>query len=176
MISVEDVVRATGAPAHRIRANWPLVYAAMQKHGIASHRSQVAMIATITVECPPWKPISEWGEHPEYDTGSKAKRLGNTPEADGDGQRYEGRGFIQLTGRANYRAFGLGLHLDLEAQPDLALRPAVAAEIAALYFKQRKVNEAADAGDWPRVRKLVNGGLNGWDHFAKVVIALGESA
>lgn len=176
MIAVEDVVRATGAPAHRIRANWPLVYAALQKHGIASQRSQVAMIATITVECPPWKPISEWGEHPEYDTGRKAERLGNTPEADGDGQLFEGRGFIQLTGRANYAAYGRLMGVDLVRSPALALNTDVASEIAALYFKQRKVNEAADAGDWQRVRKLVNGGLNGWDHFAKVVIALGESA
>ena len=173
MISVEDVVKATGAPVNRVRASWPLLYAALSRNGIAGVATQKAMIATVTVECPPWKPISEWGEHPEYDTGSKAKRLGNTPEKDGDGQKYEGRGFIQLTGRANYEGFGLALGVDLLKEPDLALQPRIAADIAALYFKWRHVDRAAEAGDWMKVRKLVNGGMNGWEHFAGVLRNLG---
>jgi hypothetical protein len=171
MIPVETVVKVTGKVA--ARSTWPEVYAALSKQGISGHLTQCAMIATVDVECPPWKPISEWGEHPEYDTGSKAKRLGNTPEADGDGQKFEGRGLIQLSGRDNYEGFGIELGLDLLSNPDLALRPQVAADIAALYFKWKKVNVAAEAKDWQKVRRLVNGGLNGWEHFHAVLQKLG---
>lgn len=56
------------------------------------------------------EPIMEKGSDKylsKYDTGKLAKALGNTPQADGDGQLYAGRGFVQITGRANYRKFGI---------------------------------------------------------------------
>lgn len=176
MIPVEKVIQATGANAANVHVSWPALYAALEQYHIAKPRTQQAMIATVTVECPPWKPISEWGEHPEYDTGRKAERLGNTPEADGDGQKFEGRGYIQLTGRANYRAYGQLMGLDLEKNPDMALEPDVAAKVAALYFRWKKVSAAAELADWQQVRRLVNGGLTGWQRFYDVLQKLGAVA
>jgi hypothetical protein len=86
------------------------------------------------------QPVREKGSEAylsKYDTGRLAERLGNTPEADGDGVLYAGRGDVQLTGLANYRKATkrlrelgiLGDDEDLVATPDLALRPDVSAAI-----------------------------------------------
>jgi|TARA_R100000093_G_scaffold59944_2_gene31552 predicted chitinase len=77
-------------------------------------------------------PIRErggWAYLAKYDTGRLARILGNTPAADGDGQRYAGRGFVQLTGQTNYESAGVALGIDLIADPDLALNPLHAARI-----------------------------------------------
>lgn len=174
MIEVAKVVVATGASIANVHASWPVVYAALSAAGIGGELTQVAAIATIAVECPPFKPIAEYGEHPEYDTGHKAAMLGNTPAADGDGQKYEGRGFIQITGRSNYKAYGDALGVNLIEKPDLALSPIIAARILARYFATRGVSAAAELRNWRRVRLLVNGGYNGWERFAAVIHNLGE--
>ncbi len=99
--------------------------------------------------------------------------LGNSQK--GDGRRFKGRGFIQLTGRANYDHYGKVLGIDLVNNPDLALDVNVSAKILAQYFKERKVDQACASGDWLSVRKLVNGvnratGLpNGWVEFQNVI-------
>jgi predicted chitinase len=61
----------------------------------------------------------------------------------------------------------------LEGNPKLALLPSIAADILALYFRERGVAAAAIAGRWKRTRVLVNGGLNGWKAYADVLSKLG---
>lgn len=78
------------------------------------------------------QPIKERGGHAyldKYDTGRLAARLGNTPEDDDDGQKYAGRGYVQLTGRSNYVNAGIALGIDLPENPDLALQADIAAKI-----------------------------------------------
>ncbi|GJD50873.1 hypothetical protein OPKNFCMD_3621 [Methylobacterium crusticola] len=93
--------------------------------------------------------------------------LGNTQP--GDGPRYKGRGLLQLTGRANYRAFGTLLHLDLEGQPGLAADPPVSLRIACAYWTTRRsrngvgLNQLADRDDVRAITLVINGGLNGLD-------------
>lgn len=113
----------------------------------------------------------------EYASGAAyegRKDLGNT-EA-GDGRKYKGRGLIQLTGRANYKAAGEKLSQDLVGNPDLAATPALSLEIACNYWVSRKINDAADQDNIIRATKLVNGGLNGLDsrkaYLAKAKAAL----
>jgi putative chitinase len=87
--------------------------------------------------------------------------LGNTQK--GDGRLFKGRGLLQLTGRANYTAYGKALGLDLVGNPALAAEPAVSLTIACEYWKRRAINAMADADDLYAVTRAVNGGLNGLD-------------
>lgn len=90
-----------------------------------------------------------------------ANRIGNGPPESGDGFRYRGRGFIQLTGRANYREFGNLLGLNLEGDPDQAATPAVAFRIAAAFWKSRGCNQLADGQQITNITKRINGGTIG---------------
>lgn len=92
-----------------------------------------------------------------------ASRNGNGSEASGDGWRYRGRGLIQLTGRANYRACGLALGLPFEAEPDLVAERHHAAMAAAWFWKSNGLNELADAAAFSSITRKINGGLNGHD-------------
>jgi putative chitinase len=91
-----------------------------------------------------------------------ARRLGNTEP--GDGYRYRGRGFMQITGRANYREMGNKIGVDLEADPDLAAQPLYALMTAAAFWDNCGLNPYADRDDLEGITKRINGGLNGLDH------------
>lgn len=86
-----------------------------------------------------------------------ANKNGNGGVDSGDGYRYRGRGFLQVTGRANYREIGKLANLPLDDQPDLLGEPEPAARAAAWFWVSRKINTAARANEIKIVTKLVNG-------------------
>lgn len=88
-----------------------------------------------------------------------AKILGNTKA--GDGIRYHGRGFIQITGRDNYRMAGDAIGLPLEAKPELANNPSVAAKIAVWYWQTRVKPHVQNFNDTAAVTKKINPALRG---------------
>lgn len=88
-----------------------------------------------------------------------AKILGNTKI--GDGQKYHGRGFIQLTGRENYRRAGKALNLPLEEKPELAEQPDIAAQIALWYWNSRVKPYVQNFADTASVTKRINPALRG---------------
>lgn len=165
--------------------NWPLIRDALVAEGFRDPATFLAAIATTYVETHvgdnTFKPIKELGGvayfTANYENNREiANQLGNTQP--GDGARYCGRGYIQITGRANYRNYGKVLGMPLEDNPDLALDPSVAARIMAAYFAGRGIPDRAktayaSAGqDWQPVRRAVNGGLNGYSVFLGVVQSL----
>lgn len=114
-------------------------------------------------------PIKERGSNAylsKYDTGSLARALGNTPQADGDGIKYAGRGLVQLTGRRNYEKAGKFLGLDLLGNPDLALNPGHAVRILVWgmeggHFTGRKLADYLTArgsrDSFIQSRRIING-------------------
>ena len=86
-----------------------------------------------------------------------ANRLGNGNEASGDGWRYRGSGYKQLTGRSNYRAIGTIVGTDLEGEPDLSRDPVHAARIAFAFWDANDCSPLADAGNLEGITEKVNG-------------------
>ena len=83
-----------------------------------------------------------------------AKILGN--KQPGDGEKYHGRGFIQLTGRDNYRMAQTALNIPLLQQPELAERPDVAAKIAVWYWQTRVKPSINNFNDTKAVTQKIN--------------------
>ena len=112
----------------------PYLNAAMTRRQINTPRRAAAFLAQIGHESGQLLYVRELASGAAYDTGTLAARLGNTPAADGDGQRYRGRGLIQVTGRSNYRSCSLALFGDerLLQRPELLEQPEWAAESAAV--------------------------------------------
>ena len=94
----------------------------------------------------------------------KAKILGNTVK--GDGERFKGRGYIQLTGRDNYTRAGRAIGVDLVNNPDLAAQPEIAAKIAEWFWNKRVVPKVKDfeKATVKQVTKGINPNMAGLKH------------
>jgi putative chitinase len=91
------------------------------------------------------------------------KRLGNTPDLDGDGQRFKGRGLLQITGRDNYGKCGDAIGLNLLTFPELLEQSIGASRSAAWFWMSNKLNEEADSDRFGAITHKINGGYNGLD-------------
>ena len=139
---------------------------AMARRQIDTPKRQAAFLAQIGHESGQLQYVRELGSDQylsKYDTGTLAARLGNTPDADGDGQKYCGRGLIQITGRRNYLACSQALFGDerLLQQPELLEQPQWACESAAWFWQSNGLNELADKDQFTTITRRINGGLNG---------------
>jgi putative chitinase len=91
-------------------------------------------------------------------------RMGNGPEASGEGSKFCGRGYIQLTGKDNYTAFGKSINEDMTVNPQ-AVADKYALLSAAWFFNKNGLHKMADGGATDAVvtsiTKRVNGGTIG---------------
>lgn len=167
-----QIARAVGAATPDVAENWPSIEDALEEVGLNDRATKIAAAATVVVEVGTrFAPIKEFGNKAYFTRMYEGRSdLGN--DKPGDGARFHGRGYIQLTGRANYRDYGQRLGIGLERKPDIALQPMVSARILAEYFRRREIQVPARRGDWEEVRRRVNGGLNGWPTFERAVRAL----
>jgi peptidoglycan L-alanyl-D-glutamate endopeptidase CwlK len=170
-----------GAPRANIERYLSPVLTALAAAGLDDRDMVLMALGTIRAETARFEPIDEGvskyntspgGPHP-FDLYDHMSRLGNTGPP--DGARYKGRGFVQLTGRANYQAYGQRLRLPIEEAPDTANAPITAARVLAAFIadKQSAAKYAIFGRDLKYARKLVNGGNHGFERF-EVAFTTGE--
>ena len=114
---------------------------------------------------------------PKYNP-RKAKMLGNKQV--GDGAKYLGRGYIQLTGRDNYKRAGQALGLPLEEQPELVERPDIAAKVAVWFWQNQVAPKVSNFNDTASVTKPINSGLKGLqdrhNKFASIMALMSQKS
>ncbi|HLK47495.1 MAG TPA: peptidoglycan-binding protein [Bryobacteraceae bacterium] len=161
-------------PVGNIRRNLPIVLDALIAPQLTGKSMVLMALATIRAETESFEPISEspsrFNTSPgglPFDLYDHRKDLGNTGYP--DGARFCGRGFVQLTGRANYQVHGaaIGLGDQLIDNPELANDPQIAARLLASFLKARElaIRRALLDGELKTARRLVNGGTTGLDRF-----------
>ncbi len=156
----------------------PIIERTMKEKGLNDPRLLKYVVATIAAECSTFAPQSERASYlstkdkkrdGSYDfSGYEGRKdLGNTQP--GDGARFKGRGFVQITGRYNYESYGRRLGYDLVKNPEMANYPKVATEILVTYIADKKgqIINALDRGDLKAARRAVNGGHNGMNNFLR---------
>ena len=126
---------------------------------ITDKRERAAFLAQMHHESKGFSAMTEEGDPSYFKKYEFKKNLGNTQK--GDGEKYKGRGFIQLTGRSNYEIFGRKVGQDLINNPELASDPEIAAQIALAYWDSRGSGKAARAGDYDAVTRSINPGMKG---------------
>jgi len=134
------------------------------KHGIVG-QELAQFLAQCAHESNNFNYLKELGDKnyfKQYDikfNPKKAKELGNTRP--GDGARYKGRGYLQLTGRENYRKAGEALGLPLEKHPELVEKPEIAAQTAIWFWKHRVQPNVDNFNNTTMSTKPINSGLKG---------------
>ena len=96
-----------------------------------------------------------------------ANRMGNGPEASGDGFKYCGRGLIQLTGKSNYTAFAASIETPVEEIPEFLATFEGAVQSACWFWESNNLNQYADTGDILTMTKRINGGTIGLEDRKK---------
>jgi SH3 domain-containing protein/glycosyl hydrolase family 19 (putative chitinase) len=162
----------------KIRANLPFVLAGLRARQLGDRAMVLMSISTIRAETEGFVPIDEFKSSGNtqpfpngpafnrYEPGTpKGIRLGNT--VPGDGARFKGRGYIQLTGRDNYARIGQQIGANLLGNPPLANDPSLAGLILAQFLKNKEsaIRTALASGNLLEARRLVNGGSHGFDRF-----------
>lgn len=165
-----------GVPVKNIETNLPFVTEAMNAAGLGDKNMMLMALATIRAETGNFTPLSEFQSKFNTAPGGapfglydNRRDLGN--QGPPDGASFKGRGYIQLTGRANYQEHGaaIGLGNELVTNPALANQPDIAAKLLASFLKSKeaKIRNALKQNDLRTARKLVNGGSHGLDAFTQ---------
>ena len=173
--NIEPAVKAKAAPAKPAVKAAPKPYVPVTKSPFEISLRKAAIGARIAGaelaaflgqcahESAKFTTTKEFADGSQYEG---RKDLGNVKP--GDGVRYKGRGFIQITGRANYTAAAKDLGIDLVNHPELAEKPDVAIKVSLWYWKTRVQPKISNFANTKAVTKKVNGGVNGLQDRTKL--------
>jgi len=161
-----------GARSNAIKRHLPNVIAALNDAGLLDRDMLAMALGTIRAETAGFEPITEYKS--QYNTAQGGepyalydfrRDIGNNGK--GDGAKYCGRGFVQLTGKDNYRRIGQNIGVDLVVNPELANDSKIAAKILAAFLKgqERRIRAVLKENDLKTARRLVNGGSHGLEAF-----------
>jgi len=142
--------------ARRREVFLPCLVSAMDRYFIDTPLRQASFLAQIAHESGELRYVRELASGRAYE---RRRDLGNVVV--GDGVKYKGRGLIQITGRANYKACGEALGMDLLNHPELLESPEAASLSAAWFWLSHGCNELADYNDQRGLCRRINGGFNG---------------
>ncbi|HEY2963370.1 MAG TPA: peptidoglycan-binding protein [Pyrinomonadaceae bacterium] len=165
-----------GVPISNIETNLPFVMTALTAAALGDKNMVLMALATIRAETGNFTPLSEFQSKfntppggPPFALYDNRTDLGN--QGPPDGANFRGRGYIQLTGRSNYRIHGaaIGLGDQLITNPTLANQPDVAAKLLASFLKSQetRIRNALAQNNMAAARKAVNGGTHGLDAFTQ---------
>lgn len=156
------------APYVRIDKYLDYLNKAMQEFGIITKEREAHFLAQVAHESAEMRYTRELASGDKYEG---RKDLGNIQK--GDGRRFKGRGFIQITGRANYTRYKLFCGYDVVSKPELLELPRGATRSAAWFFTAGCGQNLCILADLDngrntelilqKITKVVNGGLNGLD-------------
>ncbi|MEV5646891.1 glycoside hydrolase family 19 protein [Nocardia sp. NPDC052254] len=162
-----------GADQANVTTWLPQINSAMASAGIDTPQRAAAFLAQVGQETAGFATLTEYADGSDYNGRAD---LGNTQP--GDGQKYKGRGGLQLTGRNNYERASQALGVDFVNHPELVADPQYAFATAAWYWATHNLNAAADnahpqdPASIDPVSQIINGGSNGRDvrrdHFIQV--------
>lgn len=160
MLSEQTLRQMMPAAGARLDAHLPYIVPAMAKGEIKTPDRIAAFLAQLAHESGEYRYMEELADGLDYEGRTD---LGNVYA--GDGMRYKGHGPIQITGRANHRACGQYLGLDLERDPLLLTRPEYGTASAVWFWTQGNgkidLNLLADRGWFKTITRVINGGLTG---------------
>ncbi len=144
-----------------------------QLYQIDTPKRVAAFLAQVGHESGRLKYVKEiWGPTPAQARYEGRSDLGNNQP--GDGARFRGRGLIQITGRANYKAISNDLGIDFVNCPEALESPYYAVLSAGWYWDTHELSRYADSGDFETLTKRINGGLNGIEE-RKALLAKAQS-
>jgi predicted chitinase len=174
-VTVEVVAKLLpSTPRRNIQQYLPYILRALKEATLVDKNMVLTALATIHAESAGFEPISE--KQSRYNTApggrpfalyDDRKDIGNLGPP--DGETFKGRGFVQLTGRDNYRIFGrkIGLKNQLIENPELANSPQIAAQLLAAFLKnkEKQIRAALEDENLDLARSLVSGSTYGIERF-----------